>query len=57
MIQYVCKTLFFYETGDNMKQKIRKVATDIGIEIIASLLIAVGLYNFAVTAKFPMTGI
>ncbi len=40
-----------------MKHKIRKVATDIGIEIVASLLIAVGLYNFAVTAKFPMTGI
>lgn len=58
MILFVCKALFFCEKwGIEMKQKFKKVSTDIAIEILGSILIAVGIYNFAVTAKFPMTGI
>lgn len=37
-------------------EKIREVATDIFVEILGSLLIALALYNFALEAKFPMTG-
>ena len=29
---------------------------DIGFEVAGSLLIALGIYNFAVEAQFPMTG-
>ena len=29
---------------------------DIGFEVVGSLLIALGIYNFAVEAQFPMTG-
>ncbi len=37
-------------------EKIREIATDIFVEILGSLLIALALYNFALEAKFPMTG-
>lgn len=38
------------------KDKIKAELIIIGWEIIGSLLIAIGIYNFAVNAKFPMTG-
>ena len=38
------------------KKNIRKEMKQILWEIAGSLLIAVGIYNFAVQAKFPMTG-
>lgn len=38
------------------KDKIKAELVIIGWEIIGSLLIAIGIYNFAVNAKFPMTG-
>lgn len=38
------------------KAKAKIVAKQIFWEVVGSLLIAVGVYNFAVNAKFPMTG-
>ena len=38
------------------KHTIKRVTTDIFFEIIGSMLIAIGLYNFAVMSEFPMTG-
>lgn len=35
---------------------IRDSLSEIGIEILGSFLIAIGIYNFAVNAQFPMTG-
>ncbi len=37
-------------------QKIKQILKETFIEIIGSILIAVGLYNFAVASEFPMTG-
>lgn len=34
----------------------RDFLSEIGIEILGSFLIAIGIYNFAVNASFPMTG-
>ena len=34
----------------------RKTLQPVAIEILGCLLVAVGIYNFAVTAEFPMTG-
>lgn len=34
----------------------RRVIIDILVEILGSFLVAIALYNFAVNAKFPMTG-
>ncbi len=34
----------------------REWVIDIGVEVLGSILIAVALYNFALMAKFPMTG-
>lgn len=41
-----------------MREKIFKKSTfkTIGIELLGSLLIAIGIYNFALHASFPMTG-
>lgn len=43
-----------------MKEKKHVISKDgiveIGIEILGSFLIAIGIYNFAVNANFPMTG-
>lgn len=36
--------------------KIRQQVKPILMEILGSFLIAIGIYNFAVMAKFPMTG-
>ena len=38
------------------KSKVKTVLKEISIELIGSVLIAVGLYNFAVASEFPMTG-
>lgn len=38
------------------KSKFLKLAEDIMIDIVGGILIAVGVYNFASAAKFPMTG-
>lgn len=34
----------------------KRIAVDILVETLGSFLIAIGLYNFALNAKFPMTG-
>lgn len=39
------------------KSKMRSLAFDIFIDIVGGLLIAIGIYNFAANAEFPMTGI
>lgn len=41
-----------------MREKIFNKSTfkTIGIELLGSLLIAIGIYNFALHANFPMTG-
>ena len=41
-----------------MREKIFTKSTfkTIGIELLGSLLIAIGIYNFALHANFPMTG-
>lgn len=39
-----------------MKEKQLKVAADSLFEVIGSFLIAMGVYNFALTADFPMSG-
>ena len=36
--------------------KFKIIAKEIFFEVIGSILIAVGIYNFAVASKFPMTG-
>lgn len=38
------------------KNKTLELAKDIAIDIIGGILIAVGVYNFAAAAKFPMVG-
>ena len=37
-------------------QKLKVVGKEVFFEVIGSILIAVGIYNFAVASKFPMTG-
>ncbi len=37
-------------------QKVKQFATQLTWEFIGSVFIATGIYNFAVQAKFPMTG-
>lgn len=37
-------------------KKYRQTLKEIGFEILGSILIAVGIYNFAVASEFPMTG-
>lgn len=39
------------------KSKIREIAIDLFVDMVGSLLIAIGIYNFATTSKFPVTGI
>lgn len=39
-----------------MKQRVRNVIKTVGVECLGSILIAVGIYNFAAVSKFPMTG-
>lgn len=38
------------------KESLQFLVKQIGYEIVGSILIAVGIYNFAVNAEFPMTG-
>ncbi|MEG0541338.1 MAG: YitT family protein, partial [Angelakisella sp.] len=38
------------------KENTKRIVCDIAIEVIGSFMIAIGFYNFAVAAKFPMTG-
>lgn len=40
---------------NKMKNR-KRIAADILVETFGSFLIAIGLYNFALNAKFPMTG-
>ena len=37
-------------------QKTKELITQLTWEFIGSIFIAAGIYNFAVQAKFPMTG-
>lgn len=39
-----------------MKEKTKEILTDILFDIAAGILIAIGTYNFATAAKFPMSG-
>ena len=41
----------------NKKQTFRQFALDTAVELLGSLLCAIGLYNFAVSANFPISGI
>ena len=34
----------------------KRWVTDVAVELIGSFLVAIGLYNFALFAEFPMTG-
>lgn len=36
--------------------QVGKLAVDILVDIVGGILIAVGTYNFAATAEFPMVG-
>ena len=36
--------------------KYRKIGADVAMEILGGMLIALGVYNFALEADFPMTG-
>lgn len=38
------------------KQKLKGVVKTVGVELIGSVFIAVGIYNFAAASHFPMTG-
>ena len=38
------------------KNKTKELAVDILVDIVAGILIAIGVYNFAAAAKFPMVG-
>lgn len=38
------------------KEKVKKICVDILSEVVGSMLIALGLYNFALAAEFPMSG-
>ncbi len=38
-------------------KKIKNIALDLGIDVIGGLLIAIGVYNFAVASNFPVSGI
>jgi|SRR5665647_1392394 len=40
-----------------MKKKLKKIALDTLVELAGGFLIAIGLYNFALHAEFPMTGV
>lgn len=39
-----------------MKTKLISSLKIIGVELLGSILIAVGIYNFAAASAFPMTG-
>ena len=39
-----------------MRETIKTMAKQLGWEILGSIFIAAGIYNFAVQAEFPMTG-
>lgn len=39
------------------KKKIRTIAIDLLADVVGSLFIAVGIYNFAAASKFPVTGV
>ena len=39
-----------------MKNNYKALAKNIGMELLGSVFIAVGIYNFAVASHFPMTG-
>ena len=38
------------------KKKNMNLAIDILVDIVGGILIAIGVYNFAAAAKFPMVG-
>lgn len=39
------------------QQRIKQFAADTAVELVASLLCAIGLYNFAVSSNFPVSGV
>ena len=39
------------------QQRIKEFAADTAVELAASLLCALGLYNFAVSSNFPVSGV
>ena len=38
------------------RKNVKKIVLDIFFEMVGSMLIALGLYNFALAAEFPMSG-
>ncbi|KAI4452735.1 hypothetical protein C823_007320 [Eubacterium plexicaudatum ASF492] len=42
--------------NDVLIQNMKKLATDLCWEFIGSVFVAIGIYNFAVQAEFPITG-
>lgn len=38
------------------KQRMKGIAKTVGVELVGSVFIAVGIYNFAAASHFPMTG-
>lgn len=39
------------------KNKVKKFAIDLLVDMVGGLLIAIGIYNFATISKFPVTGV
>lgn len=53
------RSIFYEEVRDKMKQyknKFQELTVQLLWELFGSICVAVGIYNFAVQAKFPMTG-
>ncbi len=40
-----------------MKEKNRKLVTDLAVDVLSGLLLATAFYSFAIPADFPMTGV
>ena len=39
------------------KDKIKEIIVDLFIDVVGGILIAIGIYNFAVASNFPVAGI
>ena len=50
-------TEMIHKLVNNIKCNWRNYIVEIVVDIVGSLLIAVGLYNFAAASEFPVTGV
>ena len=48
---------FFMKTKYFQKQNLKKLSADLLFDVLGGILIAIGTYNFAAMASFPMAGI